>query len=153
MLSKFRSIQTNPSKYRLLLVTFIVILHVIPQLRVGMFCGWRSPSIHFVSSSSLRFKFDPPFSSPLKCYSKIVLIDSKLLYSNGDHQVFDICWTVHHCDNKNKNQLDATYYFIVFLIGSTCFEQYYAHHQELATIILITTLVVSFLVCCRLEVR
>jgi len=45
---------------------------------------------------------------------------------------------------KNKNQLDATYYFIVLLIGSTCFGHYYAHHQELATIVLITTLVVSF---------
>ena len=52
-----------------------------------------------------------------------------------------------------KNQLDATYYFIVLLIGSTCFGHYYAHHQELATITLITTLVISFLVCCRLEVR
>ena len=54
---------------------------------------------------------------------------------------------------KNKNQLDATYYFIVLLIGSTCFGHYYAYHQELATIMLITTLVVSFLVCCMLEVR
>ena len=45
---------------------------------------------------------------------------------------------------KNKNHLDATYYFIVLLIGSTCFGQYCAHHQELATIMLITTLVVSF---------
>ena len=53
---------------------------------------------------------------------------------------------------KNKNQLDATYYFIVRLIRSTCFGHYYAHHQQLATIMLITTLVVSFLVCCRLEV-
>jgi len=48
---------------------------------------------------------------------------------------------------KNKNQLDATYYFIVLFIGSTCFGHYYAHHQELATIMLITTLVLSFLVC------
>ena len=45
---------------------------------------------------------------------------------------------------KNKNQIDATYYFIVLLVGSTCFGHYYAHHQELATIMLITTLVVSF---------
>ena len=52
-----------------------------------------------------------------------------------------------------KNQLDATYYFIVLLIGSTCFGHDYAHHQELATIMLITTLVVLFLVFCRLEVR
>jgi len=35
-------------------------------------------------------------------------------------------------------------YFIVLLIGSTCFGHYYAHHQELATMMLITTLVVSF---------
>ena len=41
--------------------------------------------------------------------------------------------------------------FIVLLIGSTCFGHYYAHHQELATMMLITTLVVSFLVCCRLQ--
>jgi len=54
---------------------------------------------------------------------------------------------------KNKNQLGAIYYFIVLLIGSTCFGHYYAHHQELPTVMLITTLVVSFLVCCRLEVR
>jgi len=54
---------------------------------------------------------------------------------------------------KNKNQLDATYYFIVLLIGSTCFGHYYAYHQELATIMLITTAVVSFLVYCGLEVR
>jgi len=32
---------------------------------------------------------------------------------------------------KNKKQLYATYYFIVLLIGLTCFEHYYAHHQEL----------------------
>ena len=45
---------------------------------------------------------------------------------------------------KNRNQLDATYYFIVRLTGSTCFGYYYAHHQELTSIMLITTLVVSF---------
>ena len=56
-------------------------------------------------------------------------------------------------NGRIKSQLDATYYFIELLIGSTCFGHYYAHHQELATIMLITTLVVSFLVCCVLEVR
>jgi len=30
-----------------------------------------------------------------------------------------------------KNQLDALYYFIVLLIGSTCFGHYYAHYHEL----------------------
>jgi len=54
---------------------------------------------------------------------------------------------------KNKNQIEATYYFIVLLIGSTCFGHYYAHNQELTTIMLITTLVVSFLGCCRLAFR
>jgi len=39
--------------------------------------------------------------------------------------------------------MDATSYFIVLLIGSTCFGPYYAHHQELTTIMFITTLVVS----------
>ena len=35
-------------------------------------------------------------------------------------------------------------YFLVLLLGSTCFEHNYAHHQELTTVMLITTLVVSF---------
>ena len=54
--------------------------------------------------------------------------------------VSDVYWTMHHCDNwRIKNQIDATYYFIVLLIGWTCFGHYYAHHQELATMMLITT--------------
>jgi len=59
-------------------------------------------------------------------------------------------WYKYNFEWRIKNQLDATYYFIVLLIGSTCFGHYYAHHQELVTMVLITTLVVSFLVCCRL---
>ena len=61
--------------------------------------------------------------------------------------------TRYYINWRIKNQLDVTWYFIVLLIGSTCFGHYYAHQQELATMMLITTLVVSFLVCCRLEVR
>jgi len=30
-----------------------------------------------------------------------------------------------------------------------CFGHYYAHHQELTTVMLITTLLVAFLFCCR----
>ena len=45
---------------------------------------------------------------------------------------------------KNTNQLEATYYFTVLIIDSTCFGHYYAHHQELTTKMLITTLVISF---------
>ena len=52
-----------------------------------------------------------------------------------------------------QNQLDATNYFIVLLMGSTCFGHYYAHHQELAIMMLITILFVSFLVCCMFEVK
>jgi len=35
---------------------------------------------------------------------------------------------------KVKIQLDATYYFIMLMLGSTCFGHHYAHHQELTTI-------------------
>jgi len=45
---------------------------------------------------------------------------------------------------KNKNQLDATNYSFVLLIGSTCFGHYYVRYQEPATIMLITALVVWF---------
>ena len=45
-----------------------------------------------------------------------------------------------------KNQLYVICYFIVLLIDSTCFGHYYANHQELATMVLITTLVVSLLI-------
>ena len=78
--------------------------------------------------------------------------EQKKLPKNSDWS--NVYWTVHHCDNwRIKNQLDAIYYFIVLLIGSTRFGHYCAHQQELATMMLITTLVVSFLVCCMLEVR
>jgi len=48
--------------------------------------------------------------------------------------------TVHQTDKRLKNcrikiQLDATYYFIVLLIGATCFGLYNAHHQELAGVV------------------
>jgi len=36
--------------------------------------------------------------------------------------------------------------------GSACFGHYYAYHQELTTIVLITTWAVRFLGCCWLEV-
>ena len=93
-------------------------------------------------------------------YMHYEIVDRRLKRPYRLHLVFGVSisfyvrWTVHHCDNwKIKNQLDATYYFIVLLVGSTCFGHYTAHHQELVTMMFITTLVVSFLVCCRLEVR
>ena len=35
---------------------------------------------------------------------------------------------------EKENQLDATEWFIALIICSTCFEQFYAHHQELENI-------------------
>jgi len=35
---------------------------------------------------------------------------------------------------KNKIQIDATCYFIMLTLGSTCFGHHYVHHQELTTI-------------------
>ena len=63
---------------------------------------------------------------------------------NSDYLLFYVCPSVRPYGTtrlrlngfsrlKNKNQLDATYYFIVLIIGSACFGQYYAHHQELPT--------------------
>jgi len=46
---------------------------------------------------------------------------------------------IHGSQLKNKIQLDATYYFITLMLGSTCFGHHYAHHQELTTIALVTT--------------
>ena len=40
---------------------------------------------------------------------------------------------------KNKFQLDATYYFFMLMLGVTCFGHHYAHHHELTTIALVTT--------------
>ena len=43
--------------------------------------------------------------------------------------------SVHRCICvENKNQLDATKWFIALIICSTCFGPFYAHHQELETI-------------------
>jgi len=35
---------------------------------------------------------------------------------------------------EKKNQLDVTEFFIALMIRSTCFGQFYAHHQELETV-------------------
>ena len=44
---------------------------------------------------------------------------------------------------ENKNQLDATEWFIALII-STCFGHFYAHHQELATICVLLPPMVHF---------
>ena len=40
---------------------------------------------------------------------------------------------------KNKIQLDAIYYFIMLMLCSKCFAHHYAHHQEIKTIVSVTT--------------
>jgi len=39
---------------------------------------------------------------------------------------------------EERDQLDATQYFIELIIRSTCFGHHYAHHQELETIQIFT---------------
>ena len=41
-------------------------------------------------------------------------------------------------DMEKAIQLDATQWFVELMIRSTCFEHYYAHHQELETVQVVT---------------
>ena len=51
---------------------------------------------------------------------------------------------------REENQLDVTEWFITLMIRSTCFGHFYAHHQELETICVITAYGVQFFVTgCR----
>ena len=51
---------------------------------------------------------------------------------------------------KLKNQLDVTEGFIALMICSTCFGHFYAHHQELETLCVITAYGMQCLVAgCR----
>jgi hypothetical protein len=46
-----------------------------------------------------------------------------------------VCLSVFRCIRvEKKNQLDATDWFIVLIICSSCFGHFYAHHLELETI-------------------
>ena len=48
---------------------------------------------------------------------------------------------------ERKNQLDATRWFIELINRSTCFGHYYAHLQELETIMLVTARGMEHFVC------
>ena len=50
-----------------------------------------------------------------------------MIYNAFSQQMSNICV-------ENKNQLDATEWFIALIICSTCFGHFYAHHQELETV-------------------
>ena len=47
--------------------------------------------------------------------------------------ISSVCRIRKNCVEK-KNQLDANEWFIALIIFSTCFGDFYAHHQELETI-------------------
>jgi len=103
--------------------------------------GWlRTKGKYFGRSGSGNISFNTKMCLILNCHRNIAV------WINRPNSVRLLFLEI-------KNQLDVIYYFIVLLIGSTCFGHYYDHHQELATMMLITTLVVPFLVCCRLKVR
>ena len=53
------------------------------------------------------------------------------------HIVYGILGALKKVIREGKNQLDATQCFIELVICSTCFGLVYAHHQELATILLL----------------
>jgi len=117
----------------------------VPNSSAARVLATRSSSVFTWGTHKRDSCGDPGLAVPMQRD----VFDHRFAVSNFPH-LFD---PRRHLKLKNKNQLEATYYFIVLLIGSTCFGHYYAHHQELAIIMLINTLVVSFLVCCRLEVR
>ena len=73
-----------------------------------------------------------------------IYIHTRCAFVGVDNNLYKMHGTYTKIDNTTRCHL----LFIVLLIGSTCFAHYYAHHQELVTI-----MVVSFLVCCMLEVR
>ena len=124
-----------------------------------MFCIWRWYFIWIYGMLNRwnEMKRNQMFSrAPLRDTSELTpLKDTKnrlLIQVNRLKHATSYSLQPARTELKNKNQLDATY-FILLLIGSTYFGHYYALHLELATIMLITTLVVSFLACCVLEVR
>ena len=52
-------------------------------------------------------------------------------------KLFD-CMMLSMNDVKRESHLDATQWFMELMSRSTCFRHYYAHHQELETIQMIT---------------
>ena len=50
---------------------------------------------------------------------------------------FEVCLSVHRRNKGRRHQLDYTKCFIELVVRSTCFGHVYAHHQELATMLLV----------------
>ena len=86
--------------------------------------------VTFVFTDTHRsiYEFSPKFRTPLVRFRAVEL---KIKWR--DNSISKLTWL------KYKIQLDAIYYFIMLVLGSTCFGHHYAHHQELTTIALVTT--------------
>ena len=69
------------------------------------------------------------------------------MFPSNNSCLFSLCFVVYSfclLRVEKKTQLDATEWFIALIICSTCFGQFYAHHQELGTIcVLLPTMVCS----------
>jgi len=64
-----------------------------------------------------------------------LLIELKYFKNSLQSSLLYVCLSVYLCICVEKrNQLDVTACFIALMITSTCFEHFYAHHQELETI-------------------
>jgi hypothetical protein len=78
----------------------------------------------------------------LKQIDEFKFIEFTTLVVNGSIEMFEniknVPRIVSHISYEKENQLDATQWFIELMIRSTCFGHYYAHHQELETIQMIT---------------
>jgi hypothetical protein len=67
--------------------------------------------------------------------SKITIRPSQDSRESKGESIYIYIYIYVYVWNKwNKSQLDATELFIANLLYSTCFGQYYAHHQELKII-------------------
>jgi len=65
-------------------------------------------------------------------------IEEKLKTNIIQYYSIYACLSAHLCISlEKKNQLDATEWFIVFIMCSTCFGHLYGHHQELETILVL----------------
>jgi len=69
-------------------------------------------------------------SSVFQLFSFLVVCSGMISKEFGFMAFFASVKASSVCIHLSCNQLDATYYFIVLLIGSICFGHYYAYHQN-----------------------
>ena len=93
-----------------------------------MFLTSRSYTVTFTSTTKPFIRFGSS-----KLFTQIKHSVGQKVYKA--YVLLDVCLSVHRCICvEKKNQLDATERFIALIICSTCFGNFYAHHQELEAI-------------------